>query len=602
MSKVLVTKEKLDSLAESVAAKSGVPLTMTIDGMTAALDQMRMPAGDVNITDNGTVDVTDYEHAIVNVPKATKTLTVKSNVNNNDQIYTDEVGYKSVRVKSLKTIGAILDKKDVGHKRDKEELQGYYWDVIYQGIVVPVDYDFWSCDLQNYNLSDGYYAIVIRGSVEIKQIGTNTTVGRAHISNYTSGGTDDDYDHCFYFSVYNGSIQIELSSYSLGYREIIGTYDGYDIIASHSETGTFDIFMENPNGSGCPYFISGLNDQVNLTQYDDNYAGMMNVNLKLKTKDLTVAPSSQQLVFNGIETIGTLTESNVAYNTYKSTTFTLGSTQQVWVSGAVGFGSGSNIIWYEFKPFSIMGGRRNYKSIATDSGTSSWTFDFRDSSYHRVTCTSNLGNWNCKFVFYEKYDYYDTVTVEPAGSDEINKIISKTISGTFSANCSTIGTYAFYVCGSLNSVNFPSCTSIGSYAFVGCYNLSYANFPECTTISNSAFVNCSNLSYVSFPKCTFIASYAFSQCSTLATASFPKCTYIGNYAFYSCRALSQLYLNVSSVFSLGGSYAFASTPMSNSTYLGYYGSIYVPSSLYSNFRTATNWSRYSARIASYNFT
>jgi len=43
MSKVLVTKEKLDTLAESVAAKTGEPLTMTIDEMTAALDQMTIP-------------------------------------------------------------------------------------------------------------------------------------------------------------------------------------------------------------------------------------------------------------------------------------------------------------------------------------------------------------------------------------------------------------------------------------------------------------------------------------------------------------------------------------------------------------------------------
>ena len=42
--------------------------------------------------------------------------------------------------------------------------------------------------------------------------------------------------------------------------------------------------------------------------------------------------------------------------------------------------------------------------------------------------------------------------------------------------------------------------------------------------------------------------------------------------------------------------AFINTPISNSTYLGYYGSIYVPSSLVDTYKSATNWATYSDRI------
>lgn len=73
-------------------------------------------------------------------------------------------------------------------------------------------------------------------------------------------------------------------------------------------------------------------------------------------------------------------------------------------------------------------------------------------------------------------------------------------------------------------------------------------------------------------------------------------TSIGNYAFYSCRKLSSLYLMGSSVVSLGGTNVFTYTPMSVSTYLGYFGSIYVPASLLTAYQAARYWSVYSSRF------
>ena len=52
------------------------------------------------------------------------------------------------------------------------------------------------------------------------------------------------------------------------------------------------------------------------------------------------------------------------------------------------------------------------------------------------------------------------------------------------------------------------------------------------------------------------------------------------------------------IVSLGNKNAFYNTPMSKSTYTGSFGSIYVPASLVNSYKTATNWSTYSARITS----
>ena len=42
--------------------------------------------------------------------------------------------------------------------------------------------------------------------------------------------------------------------------------------------------------------------------------------------------------------------------------------------------------------------------------------------------------------------------------------------------------------------------------------------------------------------------------------------------------------------------AFNNTPIKFSSYLGYYGSIYVPAELVSAYQTASNWSEYADRF------
>ena len=166
-------------------------------------------------------------------------------------------------------------------------------------------------------------------------------------------------------------------------------------------------------------------------------------------------------------------------------------------------------------------------------------------------------------------------------------------------SATTIGLYAFEYCYSLTTVSFPNATSIGSSAFAYCSKLTTASFPSCTTINNYAFYSCRNLTTASFPSCTTIGSYAFASCSSLTTASFPSCTTIYISAFRNCYNLLSLYLLGSSIPTLGTS-VFYSTPIGGNTAStgGVYGSIFVPSSLYDSYITATNWSLVSSRIVS----
>ena len=179
----------------------------------------------------------------------------------------------------------------------------------------------------------------------------------------------------------------------------------------------------------------------------------------------------------------------------------------------------------------------------------------------------------------------------------IDRIIDRTISEIYNSRVSVIGNYAFQSCPSLTTVSFPNCTSIDSYTFAYCTNLTTISFPNCTNIGSYAFGYCTNLTTISFPNCTNIGNYAFVSCTNLTTAYFFSHQSIASCVFMRCYCLKSIYFLGSSVGTLSVS-AFTSTPISNYSIYNNneYGSIYVRASLLASFKTATNWSVYSARM------
>lgn len=164
-----------------------------------------------------------------------------------------------------------------------------------------------------------------------------------------------------------------------------------------------------------------------------------------------------------------------------------------------------------------------------------------------------------------------------------------------------------------NDTNFAVQTTIGTRCFYSCLSLRYISYPRAVTLSSSVFQGCINLSYVNFwgSLCSLnrIFSSAFYGCSALGSIMFGMDTsfYGGNCqiypgAFMNCTSLSKVYIphwsQASNIHGLQNVNAFENTPLSDSTYLGYYGSIYVPESLYSSYITATNWAAYSERFVS----
>lgn len=220
----------------------------------------------------------------------------------------------------------------------------------------------------------------------------------------------------------------------------------------------------------------------------------------------------------------------------------------------------------------------------------------------------------------------------------------------------SVGAYGFTGCSALSSINFPKLKSIGQYAFQSCALITEFDGPAVTSIATYAFTGCSKLASVNFPLTTSVAAYAFNGtaalkhlslpalksmtancfrgsrfescdlplaenlsnsgfrsqaylksitlpkvesastdamrgCTGLTYVDLPKCTQFAASIFNGCTNLETLIMRASKVCSMANANALTDTKIANGE-----GYIYVPSTLVNSYKTATNWSTYSAQI------
>lgn len=253
-----------------------------------------------------------------------------------------------------------------------------------------------------------------------------------------------------------------------------------------------------------------------------------------------------------------------------------------------------------------------YKTIGgTSTSTYSAVTSVRDSRYYRARgdVYAALLNINSAPLQYA-YAYLDSVsqTAYIGNTSAIIVVGAATIAfgitDTIISNSTLIysrstATSSFFtgIITPFKSISASLLTSISSNAFSHNHKLISANFSNCTTIASRAFYNCDRLTSISFPNCTTIGQNAFYSCSYLNTVDFPNCTTIGQSAFYGCISLASVTIGTSDCI-LGVS-VFSETPIVNSSYLGYFGSIYVPLDYVNTYKTAKNWSEYADRITGF---
>ena len=152
---------------------------------------------------------------------------------------------------------------------------------------------------------------------------------------------------------------------------------------------------------------------------------------------------------------------------------------------------------------------------------------------------------------YAFYGCYGLTSLNlPAGITEIDSHAFWCCYGltslTLPAGITEIDSHAFFYCIGLTSLNLPAgITSIGEYAFNGCSGLTSLNLPDgITWIGDDAFRDCSGLTSLNIPaRITSIGFNAFWGCSGLTSLNIPAgITSIRGYAFRDCSGLTSLTL------------------------------------------------------------
>lgn len=187
---------------------------------------------------------------------------------------------------------------------------------------------------------------------------------------------------------------------------------------------------------------------------------------------------------------------------------------------------------------------------------------------------------------------YASVAVNVAGGGETQAygFLDNTITA-IDSNVASVIDRACYGLTKLETVNIPNATSIGSNAFRGCSALTEINAPKVTDTGTYAFYAC-GLKSVNFPLLTPIRQNCFSSCKKLEKADFGAAEAIGQEALAYAIALRTLILrNTSKICTLTNKNALRDTRMNYDD-----GYIYVPAALIETYKTATNWSTYSAKF------
>ena len=159
----------------------------------------------------------------------------------------------------------------------------------------------------------------------------------------------------------------------------------------------------------------------------------------------------------------------------------------------------------------------------------------------------------------------------------------------------SIGNYAFYDCRSLASITIPNgVTSIGINVFYNCYSLANITIPDgVTSIGNSAFGECYSLASITIPNgVTSIGNSAFVDCYSFASITIPAgVKSIGTYAFSSCFGMRYYDFSAcTAIPTLSNKNAFNKIPSDCQ--------MLIPSALYNNWKSATNWATYASYMVS----
>ena len=116
-------------------------------------------------------------------------------------------------------------------------------------------------------------------------------------------------------------------------------------------------------------------------------------------------------------------------------------------------------------------------------------------------------------------------------------------------------------------------------------------YERITELGMRACSGCSALTSVNLPVAISIDDYAFTSCTSLTTVDLAVASSLGNKVFNTDSNLNTLILRKSDGICTAGTTVLNLTAIASGS-----GYIYVPSALVNTYKSASNWSTYSARF------
>lgn len=297
MANVIVDKTKIDLLANAIADKSGEALTMTLDEMVEAVDGIEVgggitPTGNINITQAGVTDVTDY---------ATATVAELDNL-------LVDVGYQYESIRGVWSI--VLEPFATANASGFADSGSYYYgnDIVFNAIPTGT-----SVTPTESSQTIGGANTMMEGAVTVNAIPSNyvgSGITQRSSSDLTASGATVTAPSGYYSSNATKTIasgtegtptatKSAVSNHALTVTPSVTNSAGYISGGTHNGTAVTVSASELVSGSQS-ITDNGDYDVTNLASVTVNVSGGGGGTVAVGTKTTTLSASASSISFTGL--------------------------------------------------------------------------------------------------------------------------------------------------------------------------------------------------------------------------------------------------------------------------------------------------------------